>query len=274
MEQIMYKFPSIEQFRTVIHQVRHRATYTGIDYDDEPIYDLTKKAPTLDFRGTVKLHGTNAAIVYTWDMLKHDYVMYTQSRKNIITPTQDNAGFAAFVYTSNHMAILAKIENIMGDDMGYTPEVIRVYGEWCGGNIQGGVGLNGLDKMFVIFAVKVDKVWLNDDMLSKISLPESKIFNILSFPSYTIKIDFENPEQSTNELVELTNAIEAECPVAKSFLNDVMINNTAYEENGKIWFDRENKFTDEFKSVLKPTFDEIRKDNPIGKNYIKFSLGS
>jgi len=219
MEQTMYKFPSIEQFRTVIHQVKHRATYTGEDENGEPTFDLTKKVPTLEFRGTVKLHGTNAAIVYTWDMLKHDYNMHAQSRKNIITPTKDNAGFAAFAHTSNTEAILNKIEKEMGNDMGYTPEVIRVYGEWCGGNIQKGVALNGLDKMFVIFAIKIDNLWLDDDKLSRIKLPEDKIYNILDYPTHTIKIDFNNPEQSQNELVELTNVIEAECPVGKSFGN-------------------------------------------------------
>ena len=220
MEQKMYKFPSIEQYRTVIHQINHRARYSGDDENGEAIYNTGEGLmPTLEFRGTVKLHGTNAGIVYTWDMLKHDYVIHAQSRENIITPEKDNAGFAAFVHTSNTEAILNKIEKVMGNDMGYTPEVIRVYGEWCGGNIQKGVALNGLDKMFVIFAVKMDNVWLNDEQLSDIKLPDARIFNILDYPSHTITIDFNNPEQSTNELVELTNAVEAECPVGKVFGN-------------------------------------------------------
>jgi len=269
----MYKFPSIEQYRTAIHQINHRSRYRGDTEDGDAIYDTTEGImPTLEFRGTVKLHGTNAAIVYTWDMLKYDYIMHAQSRKNIITPQKDNAGFAAFAHTSNTESILNQIEKEMGDDMGYTPEVIRVYGEWCGGNIQKGVALNGLDKMFVIFAIKVDNVWLDDDKLSRIKLSEGRIYNVLDYTSYRISIDFNNPEQSTNELVELTNKVEAECPVGKAFLDDVMINNIAYEEGGNIWFERENKFTDEFKSVLKVKFDKLRLDNPIGKNFIRFSL--
>lgn len=99
MEQKMYKFPEIEQFRNVIQQVNHRTRYVGKTEDGDPIYDEGPvEMPTLKFRGTVKLHGTNAAIVYTWDMLKFEYVMHAQSRKNIITPMSDNAGFAAFAH--------------------------------------------------------------------------------------------------------------------------------------------------------------------------------
>lgn len=273
MEAKMYKFPSIEQFRTAIHQIKHRATYRGDTEDGDPIYDTSEGLmPTLEYRGTVKMHGTNAAIVFQWDMLKHDYVMHAQSRENVITPLNDNAGFAAFAHTSNTEAILNKIEKELGDDMGYTPEVIRVYGEWCGGNIQKGIALNGLEKMFVIFAIKVDNKWLDDDKMSRIKLPEQRIYNILDYPSYTMTIDFNNPEQSTNKLVELTNAVEAECPVGKAFGNDVMINNTAYEEDGKIWFDRENKFTDKIKEEIKPYFSKLREEKPNGVNYIKFNL--
>ncbi len=46
----MKKFPSIEQFRHAVRAVRDRASFNGT-----PV-------PTLRFRGTVKLHGTNAGI--------------------------------------------------------------------------------------------------------------------------------------------------------------------------------------------------------------------
>lgn len=221
MEQKMHKFPSIEQFRNVIQEVNHRTRYKGQTEDGNPIYDEgPMDMPTLSFRGTVKLHGTNAAMVYTWDMLKHDYVMHAQSRSNIITPLSDNAGFAAFAHTMNSEALLNTIEKTLGNDMGYTPELIRVYGEWCGGNIQKGVALNGLNKMFVIFAVKIDNIWLSDENLKNIKLPEGRVYNILDYPSHVIDIDFNNPQNSTNKLVELTNEVEAMCPVGKAFGNE------------------------------------------------------
>ena len=46
-------FPSIEQYRHTIKLVRERAQITGV-----PL-------PTLLFHGSVKLHGTNAAVGFT-----------------------------------------------------------------------------------------------------------------------------------------------------------------------------------------------------------------
>lgn len=220
MEKKMYKFPSIEQFRTVIKDVDHRTRYMGVDEETgHPIMNRGEvEHPVLNFKGTVKLHGTNAAIVYTWNPSTFDYEFHAQSRKNIITPEKDNAGFAAFAHTRNTEQLLSKVMKAVGN-LGYTPEVVRIYGEWCGGNVQKGVALNGLDKMFVIFAIKIDKIWLTDDQLSQVKNEEEKIYNILDFPTYEIAIDFNNPKESVNKMVEITEAVEKECPVGKAFGN-------------------------------------------------------
>src|SRR5690606_12697987 len=134
-------------FRNAIKEVTHRARYRGNDENEQPIYDDCD-LPVLKYRGSVKLHGTNAAIVWQWNPAIHDYEMQAQSRTNIITPMSDNAGFAAFAHTINTNGLLKQIM-VQHEDLGYTPELIKLYGEWCGGNIQKGVAINGLDKMFV-----------------------------------------------------------------------------------------------------------------------------
>lgn len=88
-----------------------------------------------------------------------------------------------------------------------------MYGEWCGKAIQKGVGVSELDKMFVIFAVKADDVWLDVTP----SIMYERIFHVKQFPHWTMEIDFNNPELSQTRLVELTNMVEDECPVAKHF---------------------------------------------------------
>lgn len=218
MTKKMHKFPSIEQFRSVIREVNHRATYNGEDENGEAIFNTDAVLPTLDYRGSIKLHGTNAAIVYTWDPLAFDYDFHAQSRKNIITPEKDNAGFAAFAHTRNTESLLAKIMKAVGH-LDHTPELVKVYGEWCGGNIQKGVALNGLDKMFVIFAIKIDNVWLTDEQLVSVKNEDEKIYNILDYPTYTMSIDFSKPHEAVNKMVEITEAVEAECPVGKAFGN-------------------------------------------------------
>lgn len=51
------KYPSIGQFRNIIKDVQNNARFVGVDENNEPIFDITKKAPILTFTGTVKLHG-------------------------------------------------------------------------------------------------------------------------------------------------------------------------------------------------------------------------
>ena len=215
MKDKLYRFPSIEAFRHAIKEVEHRTWYTGNDEQGHPIYDKSIPLPKLNYKGSIKLHGTNAGIIFSWNPTAFDYEFHTQSKGNVITPTKDNMGFAAFAYTSPINDLLQQIMRSVTLD--YTPEVIRVYGEWCGGNIQKSVGITGLDKMFVIFAVKLDNIWLDAETLSTIELPEDNIFNIFKFPTFDITIDFNNLDSTAVKLAELTNMIEDECPVAKSF---------------------------------------------------------
>jgi len=196
-------FPSIEQFRTVIKKVQHQARFVGLDEGGEAIFDNTKKAPVLKYKGTVKLHGTNACLHFP----QHYITPFCQSRNNIITPEKDNAGFA------NYMAQVS-FHNFLTQN--FKPEDdIYIYGEWCGKGIQKSVAIAELDKMFVIFDVVVNGERLAD--ISGISLPKHRIFNINDFPTWSIEIDFNDPQVIQNTLVGITEGVEYECPVANFF---------------------------------------------------------
>lgn len=53
----MVKYPSIEQWRNVVSKVSQRTAYVGKDENGNPIYDGTRKKPTIQFVKTVKIHG-------------------------------------------------------------------------------------------------------------------------------------------------------------------------------------------------------------------------
>ena len=218
MDKKVYKFPSIEMFRHAIHNVTYKARFRGFDENDEPTFEDCE-LPTLTYRGTVKLHGTNAGIVYLFNELTHEYEVQAQSRENIITPLKDNAGFATFVHGINTEGLLGQVMKSVGD-LGYTPEVIRVYGEWCGGNIQKGVAINGLDKMFVIFAIKVDNEWISHDKLINVKSNDEKIYNILQYPVYDFEINFNNPKEAAERIASVVDQVEQECPVGRAFGNE------------------------------------------------------
>lgn len=53
--------------------------------------------------------------------------------------------------------------------------------------------------------------------IKTISCEESRIFNVFMFPTWTIDIDFKSPKLIQNDLVNITNQVEKQCPVAKYF---------------------------------------------------------
>ena len=204
----MHPFPSINQFRNVVAHVRRQAAFQGLDDQGEAILHPAPVYPKLTFKGTVKLHGTNAAISFDGRGITY------QSRERVLTRESDNAGFMA--HMEQHLDAVASLGNQVAqlNSLTGTDHTIVIYGEWCGGNIQKGVAITGLPKMFVIFAIKVNDNWV--DVPQNLSEKSASIFNIQSFPNYTIDIDFEHPETAQNRLGELTNEVEACCPVGKA----------------------------------------------------------
>jgi hypothetical protein len=199
-------YPKIGQFRQVVKGVRERSAYEGRDENDDPILNYDNPQPTITFTGTVKLHGTNAGVGY--DPITKE--VYAQSRSQVLSVEKDNAGFAFFVERNkDELATICK-EYLDGTD-----SLVTVFGEWCGGNIQKGVAITGLPKMFVIFAVKVGEDWVK--VIEDKSWTFSNIHQIYDFQTYTIDIDFNNPDLSVPKLQQLTQEVEDECPVGRDF---------------------------------------------------------
>jgi hypothetical protein len=206
------KFSEIEQFRHVVRNA--------------PKEELV-------FVGTVKLHGTNASVVF-----EKDGSMYAQSRSKIITPEDDNAGFAKFAYSN--VALLEWIDLKVREVI--ECEELVIFGEWCGRGVQKGVGVSELEKMFVIFAMKADDNWVDPEVwryltdLTIYCTEGREIYSIFEFENYKMVIDMRNPEFSMAELAELTNEVERCCPVAKFFGVDGV-------GEGIVWNNHENNLT-------------------------------
>lgn len=236
MTQRMIKWPSIEQFRNVVRTVTQKSRYKGKDESGKPIFDPFIKLPKLRFEGTVKLHGTNAAVAANIDELGEGS-FWCQSRENVITPEHDNAGFAMFAHgrKDDFVDLLATANAMVRGPVGLHKQII-VFGEWCGGNIQKGVAISQLPKMFVIFGIaKVDeegnKTYFTRQQVidvvdggreyvnkAKGSIPTSTdIYCIWDFPTFLADIDFEAPHEVQNELNRLTEVVEECCTVGDAF---------------------------------------------------------
>lgn len=210
------KYPKIGQFRNAVSEIQRLVTFTGFDVNGDPEYDETIPKPTLAFHGTVKIHGSNGSFCYN-----SIEGFWTQSRERIITPDNDNYGFSKFCYAIEDKLQVSINELAISNNINLNNYSICVYGEWAGSSIQKGVGVSQLEKAFYIFGAKAksienpdeDATWLECNFKDE----ENRVFNINQFETYSVDVDFNMPQLSQNTLIELTNRVELECPVAKHF---------------------------------------------------------
>ena len=210
------KYPKIAQLRNVIHHINRESTFVGLDDNGDAIYNPSLKRPILRFKGTVKLHGTNAGVSFN-----AEEGIWPQSRKSILSLEHDNAGFAFFV--ESHKAEFQTIINeiITKNSIDSNIFTITVYGEWAGIGIQDGVGISQVEKAFYVFGVKVSKLededfasyWIDSSDIRNI---DSRIFNVEDFETYSVEVDFNMPQLAQNKFLEITEQVEKECPTAKA----------------------------------------------------------
>lgn len=58
------KYPKIPQFPNIVKYIRESTHIVGVDENGKKIYDNTIPMPKIVFKGSVKLHGTNASVAY------------------------------------------------------------------------------------------------------------------------------------------------------------------------------------------------------------------
>lgn len=189
----MIAFPSIESLRHVVKTVEGHCKINNL-----PL-------PSVDYVGTVKLHGSNASVRFT-----EDGQIIPQSRSRVLAVGDDNFGFAAFV--EKNKEVIGWLND--GGDC-------TVYGEWCGGNIQPKVALERLEKHFVVFSVFAYGRMMTCKEAFESNAGDTALYNaagiyfIDQVPTYKVTVDFSRPEDIVDHLTDLTIAVEKECPWGK-----------------------------------------------------------
>lgn len=204
--QTFRKFNSIVQFSGIVKHVRDHCSYNNL-----PL-------PVLNFSGSTKLHGTNAAIGFS-----PDNEIWFQSRERILNYESDNAGFC--LWGESNRQLLAKIYKEIVDEHQLEHVAMYIFGEWCGHSIQKGVAVSQLkEKKFAIFEIvfvdKDGKDFLIDSVQYH-SIVNSYINNAFVVNAVVepllVEIDFNQPSLVQNKLLELTLAVEKQCPVGAYF---------------------------------------------------------
>lgn len=209
----MIKFPSIEQYRNVIRNVKERTRFTGLNADGTPTFS-NAALPTLTYRGTTKIHGTNAAIAYSPEYQEFTY----QSRNRILTAEYDQYNFVKTMQPIEPQ--LSKLMYEIVRQLPHMPERVTIFGEWCGEGIQKKVAVSELSRRFVYFAVRITyteehQEWFDIDNIK--GQYHELATNVLEYGYHLKHIDFNYPEIAQNELIKLTEAVEAKCPVGKYY---------------------------------------------------------
>ena len=207
-----YAYPDTKQMRDMNRSIKETEQFTGCDENGTPQYDNTIPLPIATFIGTVKVHGTNAGIGYD----PETKALWAQSRNHVLSEKSDNCGFHTFVM-KNKDFFTKTLSSLT------TNFPIVAYGEWFGAGIQKNVAVSTLQRRLMIFAIKLinkderNPIWLPRGDIELFHSPEDFIFNTYNFPIYYIEIDFNNPQATQNQLVDITNQVEKECPVGKYF---------------------------------------------------------
>lgn len=165
---------------------------------------------SVNYRFKVKLDGTNGGV-----QISKDGKVQAQSRGQLITPKQDNHGFARWVEANHdYFAGLARDKHL------------TVYGEWCGKGIQGGTAIASIDRrIFVVFAIQyggmdgeMEMLDINPFSISQALTQDNRIFTglpedvyVLPFFGTTTEVNYTNKnelEKTVNQLNEMVSGIE------------------------------------------------------------------
>lgn len=201
----MIIYPKIKDFPSTKKMICTQHDFKDYGEEGKAIIQHTSDYPTLRFMGYVKLHGTNGAIVKYKDQEGFKF----QSRSHEITTENDNAGFVNYLSKESRLDFFEEYCKTIAYD-----SHIALFGEFCGGNIQKGIALNQLPKMFVAFGLNIDDKWY----CTKLPFDNNQgMYSTNNFKTYLANINFNEPEIAVNEIVKLTKEVESQCPVSKDF---------------------------------------------------------
>lgn len=160
--------------------------------------ELLGETPKITYRAKIKLDGTNGGI-----QIFANGTVAVQSRSQIITPENDNLGFARWV--SENIDFFARLAS---------DEHATIFGEWCGKGIQKRTAVSECDrKIFAVFAVqfggdygKLAKLEIRPDKIADF-LPKHPDIFVLPFYGEPIVLDFADRTQLESAVEILNQAV-------------------------------------------------------------------
>jgi hypothetical protein len=173
--------------------------------------EILQNNPIVQYKSKIKLDGTNAAVGVVGSEV------FYQSRERLITPTDDNMGFAA--WASKLETFWQEVAQNFGRDL-------LIYGEWSGPGIQKNVAISKIPKkIFTIFAIRPLEDL--DELIVEPSDIKSILFSslqedlwVLDWDDCTLTVDFSNTSKLDLEPINKRILEIEQCdPFVKQFFN-------------------------------------------------------
>lgn len=215
----MVKFPKIPSFENLVKDLQRQKEFSPDSVPDK-----------ITFYPTVKLHGTNAGIAYVIS----NGELRVQSR-NQHSPVNGHGhfGFNKFVQDNeenlrDYFEYLSQPETYatyIPESEQEKPDVVVIFGEWCGPEVQKGVGISKIpEKAFFVFDIsyRVPNCFGNPQVYSYTPFyekPDVERYHTLRniTVSKPIVLDMNNPYSIKDYLDKETEKVVECCPVASRF---------------------------------------------------------
>jgi len=219
----MIKFGGIEQFRSIVKDVKHNTQFIGMNYDGSMNMDRDAKMPVIVATLSEKIHGFNKSFCYNnidgwWCQSANQIIKTSKEQYGILDVfTEQLTIWKGMVYA------LAEYNKIDLDKF-----TITIYSERAGNKIMKKSACTGLSQRSIIFQhAKVTPIentndvppyWIetkyNDIWLSA---KQDLIFNIMNYKTYQIPIDFNNVVEAKEKLQDIVeNEIEPNSPFGQA----------------------------------------------------------
>jgi hypothetical protein len=202
---------------------KHADFIANIEYLRENSPDFPKDATAIPLVGTVKLHGAhNDIVIHANDTIQ------LQSR-NVLSLglKNDSYNFAKTVLPLRSEILMLK-NRIYARFREKKPGIeiedehpLIIAGEWIGPGVQKSVAINELpEKLLIIISIAINGHWQPDEDYADISHPEVGIHHVSrgGFFRHSVPLGTsEEMEAALATLQPLADAVEKECPFAKTF---------------------------------------------------------
>lgn len=95
-----------------------------------------------------------------------------------------------------------------------------IAGELCGEGIQRGVAISSMERLFCVFAIRIDEVWVDMTQYASVAVPEERVYNIMNYRTWEVEIDFEGDTGKVyKEMMAYTREVGKRCPFAEKFVD-------------------------------------------------------